>query len=647
MADATPPARARIACKACNARRVKCDAAIERPCWHCRTRGTPCELIKSRRGRYVRTTPRRSRRLPIDNRDTSDTPDAPLSAESHREAAIDRTLQTTSSSGSSDLTYIIEVNSTPRHGSTHPSKVHYPIPPSIAQALSHSPRAEDPVSLRDALLLPPSPFCRLYAQGQPSPLLLQAIFLLGFTVGDESLVHAAGYSDRVVARRTHYLRAKALYNADYETCSVTTVAALLLLGFYWSGPEDQKDTCYWIGCAIHVAQALGMHRSYVSGVRCLRKRIWWSVYARDRHTAAAFGQPCRIRDEDCDIEPLTQADFDFDDDYDHSLIPKQEDYHVLYVMEMSKLASVLGDILVAEFSPRRPALEKHETDALAHRLAQWESYLPERLRRIPPDYGFGASFWANMLHLSYQNYYILLFRPKAINHLSSADVERDTRACTAADAITRIAEDLLAVGTIQFTQIHFVPALFGALSVHTFNICRKDPICQRLAENKSRQCLLALSELSRSWPVRIWFAKAFLNLLRRLTGQGSRQGGSIVNVSSTIAGHSSLAPSASVDSTEPHTLININPPTASCLPSNAISSELDNTELSHQPGHDHEALLADNQPPSNFSQATEQVLYDTFLAGYIDQTFNSDLLVLNSLGSSLPFFPGGLPETEE
>ncbi|RAH65213.1 uncharacterized protein BO66DRAFT_443203 [Aspergillus aculeatinus CBS 121060] len=629
MADATPPARARIACKACNARRVKCDAAIERPCWHCRTRGTPYELIESRRGKYVRTTPRRSRTLSLDNRDTPNTPNTPLSAEPHREAAIDRTLQTTSSPGSSALTYIIEVNSTPRHGSTHPSKVHYPIPPSIAQTLSHSPRAEDPVSLRDTLILPPSPVAEK---------LIRAFF---------ELIHPAF---PVVDRhefsrlRTHYLRAKALYDADYETCSVTIVAALLLLGFYWSGPEDRKDTCYWIACATNVAQALGMHRSHTPISALLAEAY---LVTRDRHTAAAFGQPCRIRDEDCDIEPLTQEDFDFDNDYDHSLIPKQEDYHVLYVMEMSKLASVLGDILVAEFSPRRPALEEYETNALADRLAQWESYLPERLRRIPPDNGFGASFWANMLHMSYQNYYILLFRPKAIDHLSSVDVERDTRARMAADAITRIAEDLLAVGTIQCTQIHFVPALFGALLVHTFNICRRDPIRQRLAENKSRQCLLALSEPSRSWPVRIWFAKAFLNLLRRLIGQGSRQGGSIINVSSTIAGHSSPAPSASVDSTEPHTLNNINPATASRRPSNVILSELDSAEPSHQPGHGHEALLADNQPASNSSQATEQVLYDTFLAGYIDQTFDPDLLVLNSLGSSLPFFPGGLPDTEE
>ena len=45
--------RARVACKACNARRVKCDAADGQPCWHCQKRNTHCELIESRRGKYV------------------------------------------------------------------------------------------------------------------------------------------------------------------------------------------------------------------------------------------------------------------------------------------------------------------------------------------------------------------------------------------------------------------------------------------------------------------------------------------------------------------------------------------------------------------------------------------------------------------
>lgn len=61
---------------------------------------------------------------------------------------------------------------------------------------------------------------------------------------------------------------------------------------------------------------------------------------RDRHTCAAFGRPCRIRDEDCDVEPLTEEDFTIDIGFDQSLIPVQREYHVSYVLEMSKLAII-------------------------------------------------------------------------------------------------------------------------------------------------------------------------------------------------------------------------------------------------------------------------------------------------------------------
>ncbi|KAJ0321947.1 hypothetical protein COL5a_008923 [Colletotrichum fioriniae] len=105
-------------------------------------------------------------------------------------------------------------------------------------------------------------FSRQYRQGQASPLVLQAMFLLGFTVCDDSLIEEAGFSDRATARRTHYLRAKALYDAEYESDHMNLVAVMLLLGFWWAGPEDQKDNCYWVNCAATMAQSLGMHRSY-------------------------------------------------------------------------------------------------------------------------------------------------------------------------------------------------------------------------------------------------------------------------------------------------------------------------------------------------------------------------------------------------
>lgn len=108
-----------------------------------------------------------------------------------------------------------------------------------------------------------SNFSRLYTQGKASPLILHAIFLLGFTLGREGLIQEAGYQDRYTARKTHYLRAKALSDADYEKDRILVATALFLLGFSWFGPDDQKDVCYWTCCATSTAQSLCLHRSYV------------------------------------------------------------------------------------------------------------------------------------------------------------------------------------------------------------------------------------------------------------------------------------------------------------------------------------------------------------------------------------------------
>ena len=197
-----------------------------------------------------------------------------------------------SSRESFSLSFVVEVVYSPKGGIPEPLKVQFPIPASIADRPfpNNGPRTEEPVSLREAFIMPPREvadeliraffdvihpafpvfdrknFIRLYHQGQASPLVLQAIFLLGFTIGSENLVKAAGYSERATARKTHYLRTKALYDADYENDRLNLVVVLLLLGFWWGSHEDQKDTCYWISCATAVAQSLGMHRSYVKWI---------------------------------------------------------------------------------------------------------------------------------------------------------------------------------------------------------------------------------------------------------------------------------------------------------------------------------------------------------------------------------------------
>lgn len=176
----------------------------------------------------------------------------------------------------------------PRGGVSEPVKVHYPIPASIVDRAVMPTRPQvEPLSIHDALVMPskeisdrliyvffdllhpPYPvidrcaFSEKYRLGTASPMLLHTIFLVTFILCDDSLIQAAGFADRTAARKFHYLRAKTLYDVDHETDRNAVAATLFLLGFWWNGPEDQKDSWFWLGCATTYAQSLGMHRSYV------------------------------------------------------------------------------------------------------------------------------------------------------------------------------------------------------------------------------------------------------------------------------------------------------------------------------------------------------------------------------------------------
>lgn len=63
---------------------------------------------------------------------------------------------------------------------------------------------------------------------------------------------------------------------------------------------------------------------------------------------------------------------------------------------------LVGDIVIGEFSPHRPALDQFNSNLLIKRLEIWRLELPEILRNESPDKSISASFWASMLDASYQ-----------------------------------------------------------------------------------------------------------------------------------------------------------------------------------------------------------------------------------------------------
>lgn len=146
--------------------------------------------------------------------------------------------------------------------------------------------------------------------------LAAGILYVSSTICPEHVLQAAGLSSRFSALETFYHRGHALFSLGFEKDATTVVQFLFLLSNIWSGGEDSY---HWASKAVSHSMALGMHRTTISsqlptGVKRLWRRIFWSVYIRDRHSAAATGRPYRISDHFCDTPIPIQSEFDDGED---------------------------------------------------------------------------------------------------------------------------------------------------------------------------------------------------------------------------------------------------------------------------------------------------------------------------------------------
>ncbi|KIV84077.1 hypothetical protein PV11_06051 [Exophiala sideris] len=376
-------------------------------------------------------------------------------------------------------------------------------------------------------------------RGNMSTLLLQAVYSAAATHCESSLLSEAGFPTRHAARLAFYKRAKALYDADYESNTVTVVQALILMCFWWGGPLDQKDTRHWLLAAIGLAQTMGMHRSTVrsnmsSRKRKLWKRIWWSLFIRDRHIAAALGCPMHIQEADCDVEMLQEADFSDDQSRDASYDLSARS-HGLYMMQMTELSIVLGHIIKAAFAPTKSSTLEADTSRVEQELAQWEAQLPSEMKYQELNSRLGTEWWSNMLHLAYNNYIILLHRPRFAKSASSASSASAALAISAATKITRMTEDLVATGSLGLVQTHVVASIFSALSIHVMSIRRSaQGSAKDLAVHRARICMLALQELQEAWPFAGWVHQMFVRIMEDLEGDHIKVGAKQVSQPSTL-----------------------------------------------------------------------------------------------------------------
>lgn len=332
---------------------------------------------------------------------------------------------------SSNLSLLVQ----DRHGTV--DVVHYPLPDTV-RGIKTGQTELDSIEIeiltqRGAFLLPPRSLCdelieayftwvapvvpvinrsrfmRRYndPKNPPSLLLLQAMLLAGSRVcTNPQLMDTSGST--TPAATTFYKRAKALYDANYEDDRVTIVQALILMGWYWEGPEDvTKNVFYWSRVAIVVAQGSGMHRSVEKSAlsradKRLWKRIWWTLYTRDRSVAVALGRPVHINTDDSDVELLTEDDFIEDEMPNRPAEYPPDRMAVQFFLQYVKLCEIMALVLSQQYSvasrggrhPQHPQLGLPHCDMT---LADW-------LHNCPPIVAWEEDRHHFLPALLHQNY---------------------------------------------------------------------------------------------------------------------------------------------------------------------------------------------------------------------------------------------------
>lgn len=318
-----------------------------------------------------------------------------------------------------------------------PGSVHYKMPTNPkGRSIAQSTLEDSEISFlhaRGALVLPPRELCdelirsffkwvapivpivnrkhfmKRYhdPDNPPSILLMQTMMLAGSRFcAKKHLIDA--YGSETPAATLFYQRAKALHDADYEKDRIAVVQSLILMGWYWEEPSVvTKSVFYWNALASSIAQGFGMHRSaknsrLSTADQRLWKRIWWTLFTRDRSIALALGRPIQIHLSDSDVEMINVDDFVDEDGADTNW------RHVLFFLEYVKLCEIMDDILLQHYSTTSKV--RHPDAMVLTRcdmaLGDWLENCPQDLRWDPSNY----DFWSAYLHCVYHTICCTLHR---------------------------------------------------------------------------------------------------------------------------------------------------------------------------------------------------------------------------------------------
>lgn len=401
-----------------------------------------------------------------------------------------------------------------------------------------------------------------------SLLLFQAVMFAGLSALDPQFIQRMGFKTTKDARQVFFTRVRLLHDLDVEPEGKSMLQTLLLMSLWYGGRHERRTTWYYTGLALSLAQSMGLHREPDSShpEQRIRRRLWWSLYIRDRLIGLGTRRPIRIRDDDYEVSMLSQQDFDCEP-LDESIAPffdggcsvqdiGQETYLPLLCIELAKLCICIGHVLTAQYTtlgrrslwtralmvvprqdPERPAtaleLERYDRE-----LTGWYQALHPDVSRVARSLASERSscncherHWAvvEMLRLTLIS---LIHRPHSFrpfptkvanNNTSTPDLVKSSRIKLKSTAreITRLVHRMLHHDQIRYLPTSGVPVLLSASLTHLLDVEAQDDDVRDASIYRFDQIMQALKQMGEIY-ASANSAINYLGMVIRKTGIGAR-----------------------------------------------------------------------------------------------------------------------------
>ncbi|PKY05855.1 hypothetical protein P168DRAFT_310028 [Aspergillus campestris IBT 28561] len=349
--------------------------------------------------------------------------------------------------------------------------------------------------------------------------LLWSVFLAAANFADTTTVQSAGFESRKAMKRSMFLRAKALYDAEYERSKITLIQAVLLMGFWYADTEDRIGPWHWNGVAISLCQSIGLHRQPDASFngsqngpsvnRDLWMHLWWSCFFREAWLSVGMGRPMRIDLEHSDTQ---RPDASASERLCSGLTEAQrQEYlpdnpHDLFLLwdELLCVTSILSRILTVQHLAKRTLFSQSDVIDLDRELRGHHGHL-DYLRA-------GATEPVLTLHmhhfeLFFESTLITLYRPfilQSLGHQPAATHAKATRdwlssaerkATTAAMNTTNILSNMITADMIRLSQSLICIALVPTLQIHLLHSVSPRKLVQRLGCHQLDLCMMVVNEL--------------------------------------------------------------------------------------------------------------------------------------------------------